>query len=134
VVLGVIVLVVDSVDEGGSGLIRSGSGDDDLLASTLHVLQGIGALGEDTGGLADVLDARLGPRNLLRVLGSVDVDLASVNDELSVAGLDSSLVLAVDRVVLHEVDHVVQGHKGIVDRLDGLCEGTQMSEPADQGV
>lgn len=50
--VGLVGLLVDAHDEHGS--ISGGSGDDDLLGSTLQVSLGLLGGGEDTGGLDDV--------------------------------------------------------------------------------
>jgi len=62
---GVIGFQVDTNDEHGG--ISAGSGDDDLLGTTLQVSRGLLDGGEHASGLNDVLSAGLAPGDVLRV-------------------------------------------------------------------
>ena len=117
-VLGVLV-VVDAHDE-HRGLVLGGGGDDDLLGTlgTLEMQRALGAIGEDAGALADVLDAGVGPRDLLGVLGGEDGDALAVDrDRVLVVG-DGALEVAVHGVVLELVNHVLGRHERVVDGGD----------------
>jgi hypothetical protein len=59
---------------------------------------------EDTSGLADVVGTGLAPGDGSRVLGVELLDGDTINDEVAIDSLDFTLVLAVDGVVLEEVD------------------------------
>lgn len=59
--LGIVGLEVDTADEHRS--VSGRSSDDDLLGTTLDVSVGLVHGGEDTGGLDNVVDASLAPRD-----------------------------------------------------------------------
>lgn len=71
--------------------------------------------GEDTGGLDNIVDTALAPWNLGWVTLCEDGNVLSVDDELSVLGLDGTVEASVGGVVLEHVDHVVEWHEWIVD-------------------
>lgn len=64
--------------------------------------------GEDTGRLDDVLSALFAPGDVCGIPLSEDRDDLSVNDELSVLGVDITLETAVYGIVLEHVDHVIK--------------------------
>ncbi len=132
VVLGLVVLVVDAHDEHG-GVVLRGSGHDDLLGASGEVSGSLGLVEEAAGGLADVVGADGAPRDLGGVSLSEDDDLVAIDDELAVLSLDGSGVSAVDRVVLELVDHVVEGHEGVVDG-DNLDLGVSAAGAADESA
>ena len=73
-----------------------------------------------TGALADILGARLVPRDVghVTLAGEEDLDGLAVDDQAAVLGLNGAGILAVGGVVLEHIDHVVQVHEGIVDGDD----------------
>ena len=100
--VGLVLLVVDAHDEhwciGGWGR------DDDLLCASLDVGRCLVGGGEDTGGLDNVLDAGLAPRNGSWVLLHVELNLLAVDDEaLRAINLDLAIEDSVGRVVLQHV-------------------------------
>ena len=101
-------------------------------------------VGEDAGALEDDVDAEVAPRQGRRVLLGQDLDLAPVDDDRAVAGLDLAVVGAVRRVVLEQqgvhlgVDEVVDRHdldvRGALDeRLERLAADAAEAVDADAG-
>lgn len=95
--LGVVGVKVDTADVHRG--IGRGSRDDDLLGTTLDVGASLLNGGEDTGGLNDVLDAALAPRDAGRVPLAEDLDGLAVDDELAALGLNLAVEVAVGGVV-----------------------------------
>lgn len=114
-VLGLVSLEVDTADKHGG--VGRRSRDDDLLGTTLEVERGLLNGGEDTGGLDDVVGARLAPWDGSGVTLTVDGDGLAVDDELAVLGLNGALEAAVGRVVLEHVNHVVKVDEGAGRRV-----------------
>ena len=112
--VGLVGLLVDAHDEHG-GVCR-GSGDDDLLGTTLQVGGGLLVGGEDTGGLDDVLGALLGPGDVGGVTLGVEGDGLAVDDEVLAGNLDVALEDTVGGVILEHV-----GLRVKVSRSD-LCK------------
>ena len=96
-----VVLVVDTHDEHGG--IGGGSGDDDLLGTTLQVGGGLLLSGEDTGGLDNVGGTGLAPGDGSGVTLSEEGDLLAVDDETVLNVLDLALELTVGGVILEHV-------------------------------
>lgn len=94
-------LVVDTHDEHGG--IGGGSGDDDLLGTTLQVSRGLLLSGEDTGGLDNVGGTGLAPGDGSGVTLGEEGDLLAVDDETVLNVLDLTLELTVGGVVLEHV-------------------------------
>ena len=114
--LGVVVLVVHLVDEGGVDTLARGR-DDDLLRPAFDVGRGPVAAREDACGLDHDVGADVAPGYLGRVpLGEgLDLMVAHVQDvsvEGDVLGPDS-----VGRVVLEKVSQAIERHQ-IVRRHD----------------
>lgn len=99
--VGLVFLLVDAHDEHGG--VGGGSGDDDLLGTTLQVGGGLLVGGEDTGGLNDVLGALLGPGDGGGVTLGVEGDLLAVDNEVLAVDLDVTLEDTVGGVVLEHV-------------------------------
>jgi hypothetical protein len=99
--VGLVGLLVDAHDEHGS--VGRGSGDDDLLSTTLQVGGGLFVGGEDTGGLDDVLGALLGPGDVGGVTLGVEGDGLAVDDEVLAGDLDVTLEDTVGGVILEHV-------------------------------
>ena len=80
--------------------------------------------GEDPGRLHHIVHATLAPRDLRGIALREHGDLVAVDDQLAVLGFDGAVEAAVRRVVLEHVDHVVEGHEGVVDgdHVDALGE------------
>ena len=131
-VLGVFV-VVDTHDEHGSSLLGR-SRDDDLLGASLEVSSSLLTIGEDTGGLRNVLGTSVAPRNLSRGHGVGDLDLVAVDPDAVLVGLDLTLEATVGGVVLDHVLHVSGINEGIVDGDDidhGVGSGGTEDETTD---
>jgi len=112
-----VLVLVDADDERrGVGILGRGR-DDDLLGAALNVLHAARGVGERTGGLADVLDAGLLPRDLGRVAGRRQGDRHAVDREAAIDDLAGAREAAVHSVVLQEVLHVLRRH-GRVDVLE----------------
>lgn len=95
------------------GGISAGSGDDNLLGSTLEVSAGGGLGREDTSRLDDVVGASLAPGDGSRVPLVEDGDLLALDVELAVLRLDVALEASVGRVILEHVNHVVEVNERI---------------------
>lgn len=106
--------VVDTHDEHGG--VSGGSGDDDLLGTTLQVGRGLLGGGEDTSGLDDVGGTGLSPGDGGGVLLSEEADLLAVDDEALGIDLDGTLELTVGAVILEHV-----GLPGEVNTLLLFC-------------
>lgn len=73
---------------------------------------------EHAGGLDDILGTDLRPRNRLRFAFAENGNLISIDNEVVIFGLDFSLELAVGRVILEHVDHVIETDERIIDGDD----------------
>lgn len=73
---------------------------------------------EHTGGFHNVLGACFRPWNRLRVTLTENGDLVSVDNKLTVLGLDLTLEFAMGGVILEHVDHVIETDEGIIDGHD----------------
>ena len=125
--VGLVVLVVDTHDEHGG--VRGGSGDDDLLGTTLQVQRSLLGGGEDTGGLDNVRGTSLAPGDGSGVLLSKEADLLAVDHQALRVDLDGALELAVGAVILEHVGSVGGLDEGVVDSnnvnvitVDGVTE------------
>ncbi len=94
--------------------------DEHALRPSLHMKRGLFELGEEAGGLKDILHAQVLPRELCRVLHRHGLGRAAVNRERAacVAGdrrdirrLVPHLHPAVNSVVLEQIRKVVRGNK-----------------------
>eukprot|EP00967_Tisochrysis_lutea_P062613 scaffold80440_cov33-Tisochrysis_lutea.AAC.1 len=111
--LGVVVVRVDTNNNGrGVGILGRGR-DDDLLGATLDVLHAALGGGERTRRLADVLDTNLAPGDLGRVTGGREGDRETVDEEAIALDLAGAREAAVHGVVLKEVLHVLRGHRRV---------------------
>jgi len=115
-VLGLVGVQVDSADKHGG--VGRGGRDDDLLGTALQVEGGLLDGGEDSGGLDDVLGALLTPRNLIGATLVKDSNLVAIDNEVTILGLDMTLVATVGGVVLEHVNHVGEVNEWIVDSDD----------------
>jgi hypothetical protein len=71
--------------------------------------------GEDTGGFNNIIGTNLTPRDLGRIAFTKDLDGLTVDDELTILGLNITLETTVNGIVLQHVDHIVEGNERIVD-------------------
>jgi len=130
VLRGIVLFLVDAHDEGRDllGLVGAlgGSGDDDPLRTGLEVTPGL-LVAEEARGLDDVLDAELGPGQVLEfLLGQDALHLVAVHDEdvgLGEGGIallrrNIGLHAAVDRVVLELVGEILGVGRDIDDGDD----------------
>merc|ERR1719387_937955 len=113
----VVFVLVDADDEGGRLGVLGGRGDDHLLGAAVDVLHAVGRRREGAGGLADVLDAGVLPRDLRGVARRGERDGQAVDGEAAFNDLAGAREAAVDRVVLEQVLHVL-GRHGRVDVLE----------------
>ena len=99
-------------------------------------------VGEDAGRLEDDVDAEVAPRQCRRVPLGQDPDLAAVDDDRAVAGLDLAVIGAIRRVVLEQqgvhlgIDEVVDGddlhvRRALDERLERLAADTAEAVDAD---
>ena len=119
--VGLVIVGVDSHDDGG-GLVLGGGGEDDLLHAGLDV--GLAGLGgeEGAGGLAEVLHSEVLPWDLLRLAGVGGLDTLAVDDEVLAVHLQRALPSAVNGVVFELVGHVV----GVSSGVDSLEAGPRV--------
>ena len=106
-------LFVDTDDK--HGRVGRRGGDDDLLGTTLQVELGLFMLGEDTGRLDHVPDARVLPGDVGGVLFAVELDGLAVDNERVTLVVDRTLEDAVGTVVFEHVGGVVNLNEGVVD-------------------
>ncbi|ETM02348.1 hypothetical protein L917_01171, partial [Phytophthora nicotianae] len=129
----VVLLVVHSHHVHGRGILRRGR-DHHLLAATLNVGLGLLRRREHARRLAHVRGTGLAPRDLRRVAGGEHVNHLAINNKVAVLGLHGAVELAVGRVVLEQVRHVLQVHEGVVDGHHlglGVLDGGAGHETAD---
>ena len=114
----VVVSLVHAHDEGAVDVLR-GSGDDDLLGTTVEVSLGLLAVGEEAGGLNDNLNAELAPGQVGGVTLREHLDVLAVDDDALVIVGDLALEATRDRVVLQQVSEgLVVGEVVNGDDLD----------------
>jgi hypothetical protein len=82
--------VVDTHDKEG-GVVLGGSGDDNLLCTTLDVSATGILVGENTGGLADVVSAGLAPCDTGGILLASDSNEVSVDLDTTFNLLDGAI-------------------------------------------
>lgn len=99
--VGLVGLLVDAHDE--HGCVGRGSGDDDLLGTTLQVGGGLFGGGEDTSGLDNVVGAGLRPGDAGWVALGVEADLLAIDHKVAALDLDFTLELTVLTVILEHV-------------------------------
>ena len=95
--------------------VSGGGGDDDLLGAALGVGQGLVLGCEHPGGLHHVLSPGAGPVDGRGITLHEDCDLHPIDIKELAILLDLALELAVGRVILEHVDHIVQGDEGVID-------------------
>ncbi len=126
--LGVVLVLVDAHHDGDVVVLRR-RGDDDLLGAALEVRGGLGAVGEETGGLDDDVGADLAPREGGRVALGEGLDGLAVDGELAGADFDLIGQSAENAVVLQQVRNglgVAQVVEG--DHFDVGIRGENRSE------
>ena len=110
VLLGVVILVVDFIDERGVYAL-AGGGDDDLLGAAFEVGRGPVAAGEHARGLHDDIGADVAPGDLSRVALGEGLDLVVAHvQHVAVVG-DVLVPDPVCRVVLEQVRQGPEGHQ-----------------------
>jgi hypothetical protein len=118
--------------------VVGGSRDDDLLGTTLQVETSLVGISEHTAGLDDVVSTSRSPGDVGGVPLGEDLDLLAVDDERALVLLVGITGEAtVHGIVLEVVDHVIDGHEGLVDghhvdlaALEGSAED-QTTDPAE---
>ena len=102
-VVSCIVLVVVHTHDEGAVDVLTGSGEDNLLSAGLEVCLCLGAVGEETGGLEDYVNAQVLPGEVLRVALGEDLDFLAVNNQCAFLDLDLCAEATHDGVVLEQV-------------------------------
>ncbi len=133
-VLGVLFKVYAAY-EGGGLLILCGSGDNYLLRAALQMRGGTLGGAEYAGRLYNILGAAGSPFDVGGVSLRKYGDILAVYNEFAVFGLHIALKLAMDGVVLHHINHVVEVDKRVVDAhyLEdvGLCNRSTENKTSD---
>ncbi len=80
--------MVDTIDKGRASLIFGGSGEDDLLCTSLKMESTFSFLEESSGTFADDVNSSITPFYLGRVFFSVNSDFLSIDDDALVPFLD----------------------------------------------
>ena len=93
----------------GEGVILGRGREDDLLDAAVNVGLGLLLSEENTGGLAEVLDAGLVPSDVLGLAGTGGDDALAIDNEVIAIDNHGAIEAAVDGVVLELVRHVVRG-------------------------
>ena len=127
-----VLIQVDAADEHG-GVILGGSAHDDVLGTGVDVALAE-LLGQVlAGALANMLRTHGSPGNVLDLHRGEDGVLLAVDDQTAVISLDSAGELAVNRVILEHVSHVLGVHEGVVQSDDlniVMSQGSAESETA----
>ncbi|KAJ8531736.1 hypothetical protein ON010_g14226 [Phytophthora cinnamomi] len=129
----VVLLVVHAHHVHGRGVLGRRR-DHHLLAAALDVGLGLLRRREHARRLAHVRGAGLAPRDLGRVARREHVDHLAVHHQVAVLRLHGAVELAVRRVVLEQVRHVLQVHERVVDGHHlglGVLDGGAAHEAAD---
>ena len=74
--------------------------------------------GEDTSGLHNIFSTSITPFDVGGILLPEDGDGLFIDDKLPVLSLDSAFELAVSRIILGHVDHVVEVNERVIDGDD----------------
>jgi hypothetical protein len=103
-VVGVLVVLIEvDAQHHRDVLVRRRGRDDDLGRARVEVLGGVGALGEEAGGLDDDVGAQVAPRQVGRVALGEHLEQLAVDQDAVIGDLDRPGVRAQDRVVLQQV-------------------------------
>lgn len=112
--------MIDTHNKHG-GIILRWSRNDHTLGTSFQVKFRLFLGGKDSGTFADRVDSRRCPRDTGGVLFRKELNRFGSHHQGTVLVGDFGCELAVHRVVLQEVDGIVNGHEGIVDRDNFGC-------------
>ena len=115
-ILGVGVLV--NAHNEHRGVVLGRGGHDDLLRAAVDVRLRLFLGQENAGGLDNVINAVLTPRDVLGIHLSVEQNLLAIHGDGVVVILNGTVIAAVHGVVLEHVRHVVRRHERIVYRYE----------------
>ena len=90
---GVVLVLVNTHDEDGRGVLR-GSRDDSLLSTALKVSTSVVSGAEHTSALSNVVGTDAAPRDLAGISLLEDVDLLAVDKDATISLLDGALEAA----------------------------------------
>ena len=90
-------------------------GDDDPLGSPLQVSPSLLQGGEDTSGFHNTFSTSITPLDVGGISLLEDGDGFSINEKLPVLSLDCAFELAVSRIILEHVDHVVEVNEEVIN-------------------
>nr|KAF6387325.1 hypothetical protein mMyoMyo1_007834 [Myotis myotis] len=127
---GVVILVMVHTHHKHGGIHRRDR-DDDPLGSALHVSPSLLRGSEDTRGLHNILSTSITPLDVGGILLLEDGDGLSIDDKCPVLSLDCAFELAMSRILLEHVDHVVEVNEGVIDG-DNIHFARVQSCPGDQ--
>ena len=91
---------------------------DDPLGSTLQVSPSHLHGSEDMSGLHHILSTSIIPFDVGDISLLEDGDGLFNNDEFPVLSLDCAMEIAMDRIILEHVDHVIKVNDGVTDGND----------------
>ena len=110
----VVILVIVHTHHNHGGIRRRGR-DDDPLGSTLQVSPSFLHGGKDTSGFHNILSTSIIPFDVGGISLLEDGDGLSIDDKLLVFSLDCVFELAMSRIILEHVDHVVEVNERVTD-------------------
>ncbi len=98
-----------------------------FLAPAVRWAAGRFAAAEQTGGLEDIVDTELLPRQLGRIALGEDLHPVAVDDDVRAIDLDGALVEPVHRVVVEQIaEHVGRGEVVDGDQIEAVT-GLEMT-------
>ena len=87
--------------------------------------------GYNTSGLHRIFSTSITPFDVVRISFLEDGEGISIDDKLSVLSIDCAFELAMSRIILEHVDHVIEVNEGIIDG-DNIHYDRIKSSPGDQ--
>ena len=87
--------------------------------------------GEDTSGLHNIFITSITPFDVGRISLLEDGDGLPIDDKLSILSLDHAFELAMSRIILEHVDHVVEVNERVIDG-DNVHFARVKGSPGDQ--
>ena len=87
--------------------------------------------GEDTSELHNIFSTSITPFDVGRISLLEDGDGLPIDDKLSILSLDHAFELAMSRIILEHVDHVVEVNERVIDG-DNVHFAREKGSPGDQ--
>ena len=125
---GVVIIVMLHTHHKHGGICRR-RGDDDPLGSTLQVNPSLLHGSEHTSGLHNIFSTSISPFDVGGISLLEGGDGLPIDDKLPILNLNCAFELALSRIILEHVDHVVS--EGVVDS-DSIHFARVKSSPGNQ--